>query len=361
MTNTLASALSITLSVMDFDYTLPENLIAKYPLEQRDASRMMILNRAENNYTDAQFCELSNFISPGDLLVLNNAKVSPVRLIGHKDVHQGEVEIFLLHPQNAEQTEWLALIRPAKRLREGTIVVFDNSELKVTILERQESGRARVQLSWPDSLSFNEMLEGVGQMPLPPYMSRSAEESDKYRYQTVFAKTPGAQAAPTAGLHFTESTLKTLEDKGVQIAELTLYVSAGTFRPVKAENITEHKMDPEAYEFSQELADKILATKKSGNKVIAVGTTVAKTLETVAHKYNGVLKADSGWSELFITPGFDFKIVDALLTNFHLPKSTLLMLISAFAGNHELVLNAYYHAIEEQYRFYSYGDCMLIT
>ena len=359
MNNNLATPQDITLE--DFNYPLPESLIAKYPLEQRDASKMMVVNRKTGTIEHTYFKALQKYLNPGDLIVLNNAKVSPVRLIGKRAGFTGEVEIFLLHPQNASQTEWLALIRPAKKLKEGTHVIFENSDLSVQIVERQENGKARVSLNWPEHLSFNEMLEQVGHIPLPSYLSRNEEILDKHRYQTVFAKTPGAQAAPTAGLHFTEDTLNQLKSKGIDSVEITLYVSAGTFRPVTHSNPLEHKMDPEAYEMNAMVAEKIMQTKRAGHKVIAIGTTVVKTLETIAYKNNGQLKADTGWSELFIAPPFNFKIVDALLTNFHLPKSTLLMLVSAFANNNiTFIQKAYQEAIEQQYRFYSYGDCMLI-
>lgn len=342
-----------------FDYSLPEGLIARYPLANRTDSRMLVLDRKTGHIEHRQFSDFPNYCQPGDALVLNNAKVLPVRLIGHREGFTGEVEIFLLHPQNEARTEWLALTRPSKKLTTGTRVLFPNSSLLVTILEQATEGKARVSLSWEQAQSLDMILETTGQMPLPPYLQRNAEASDTERYQTVFAKTPGAQAAPTAGLHFSQAMLETLNTQGVSIAELSLLVSAGTFRPVQTDNIGDHQMSPEYYSLSEQSAEWINAAKTQSKRVIAVGTTSLKTLESIATKHAGKLRAESDWSDLFITPGFTFQVADRLLTNFHLPKSTLLMLVSAFATR-ETILKAYTEAIEEQYRFYSYGDCMLI-
>jgi S-adenosylmethionine:tRNA ribosyltransferase-isomerase len=347
-------------TLSDFDYPLPEDLIARYPLPQRDASRMLVVNRTEGTLTDSSFQDFPDFCHPGDVVVINNAKVLPVRLIGHREGYTGEVEIFLMHPQNEARTEWLALTRPAKKLRTGTLVCFPNSDLRVDIREPLEDGQARVTLHWSEGKTLEETLERAGQLPLPPYLQRAPEASDSDRYQTIFAKAPGAQAAPTAGLHFTQNTFSTLKNKGVDIVEVSLLVSAGTFRPVTHNDISAHTMAEEAYELSADTATRIQAAKARGNRVITIGTTSTKTLETVAHEHHGELLQTTGWSSLFITPGFRFQIADTMLTNFHLPKSTLLMMVSAFSDR-ELILKAYEHAIAEKYRFYSYGDCMLLV
>ena len=348
------------LNLNDFDYQLPENLIARYPSAVRDQSRMLLLDKKTGEIKDKIFSEISEFIGPNDILVLNNARVLPVRLIGKKETGTADIEIFLLQPQNEVKTQWHALLKPAKRLPIGSKVIFNPSVLEITILEKQPDGIALVELTWDQTIALETILNTIGQMPLPPYMHRSAEAEDSERYQTVYAKINGAQAAPTAGLHFTPEVFNKIKAQGTLVVELTLLVGVGTFRPVLRNTIGEHKMSSEQYELTQDLADKITAVKQTGGKVFAVGTTVVKTLETIAHNNNGQLKAETGGSELFITPGFDFKIVDAMLTNFHLPKSTLLMLASAFCS-HKIILDAYKHAIQNEYRFYSYGDCMLIS
>jgi len=332
----------------EFDYNLPPELIAKYPLSERDASRMLVLDRKTGTMRHQKFRDLHQFLNPDDLLVLNNVKVMPARLIGHREGHTGKVEIFLLHPLNTDRSEWQVLMRPAKRLKPQSKVQI--GELEVVILSQGEAGQGTVHLNWPSDLSLEELLEKLGQIPLPPYLAREADASDKSRYQTVFAKVSGAQAAPTAGLHFTPEVLKNLNT-----AEITLHVSAGTFRPVLTEDIDQHRMDPEYYEVSEDAAQQI----EKANKLLCVGTTSLKTLETVALKHHGKIVAESGWSDLFIRPGFQFQVADMLLTNFHLPKSTLLMLVCAFASRNQ-IMSAYQAAISEQYRFYSYGDCMLI-
>lgn len=354
-----SSAADKTYTLSDFDYELPSELIARYPLPDRDASRMLVLDRAAGAFSHQAFADLPGLISPGDLLVLNNAKVMPSRLHGTREGHQGKVELFLMHPENSDRTLWHVLMRPARRLKPGTVVVFSDLRVKAEIVEQREEGRGLVQLTWDGSLSFDEALDAVGSIPIPPYLQRDPEKIDEERYQTVFAKVPGAQAAPTAGLHFTPHVLNQLQSKGVRILEVTLHVSAGTFRPVLSETVAEHRMDPEYYTIPEAVAEAISDTRQQGNRVIAVGTTVAKTLETSAFYNQGQVVAESRWSELFITPGFSFQAVDALLTNFHLPKSTLMMLVSAFA-NRELIMQAYQAAVAEKYRFYSYGDCMLI-
>lgn len=351
---------SSNLSLSTFDYDLPPEQIARYPLDQRDASRMMHVDRKTGTLQHGSFGDLPLLLNAGDVVVLNNARVIPARLEGTRKGLNGHVELFLLHPQNSSQTEWLVLMRPARRLKPGSQVVLGTGLLEATILERYEGGKGKVSLSWPSTLTFEAMLEQVGTLPLPSYLERPAEASDRDRYQTVFAKVAGAQAAPTAGLHFTPKVLETLKNKGVHVCEVTLSVSAGTFRPVLSDEITDHKMDPEYYSISEETAACIEAAKARGNKVVAIGTTVAKTLETCAFYNEGRVVSESRWSELFITPGFRFNVVDTLLTNFHLPKSTLLMLVSAFASI-EQIREAYGEAIAQKYRFYSYGDCMVIT
>lgn len=343
----------------DFDYSLPEGLIAKYPAEKRDQSRMLVVNRVDGSLQHDIFSNLPQYVDPGDVVVLNNAKVMPARLIGTREGHSGEVEIFLLCPENQARTTWQVLMRPARKLSPGTVVVFSSSPLRATILERFEEGKGLVSLDWPEGESLEAMLEQTGKLPIPPYMSRDAEALDTERYQTVYAKVPGAQAAPTAGLHFTPQVLQALKDKGVHVVEVTLNVSSGTFRPVIYDDIKQHAMDAEYYTVSEDAAKTIEQARKSGKRVIAIGTTVTKTLETVAFHNQGHIVAESRWSELFITPGFRYQVTDTLLTNFHLPKSTLLMLVSAFTG-HKTTMNAYETAIQNQYRFYSYGDCMLI-
>lgn len=355
-TNTITES---QLTLNDFDYALPEELIAKYPSQQRDQSKMLVLDKKTGHIQDKVFSEITSIIGPNDVLVLNNAKVMPVRLIGQKQGFTAEIEVFLLQPQNENKTQWHALIKNSKRLPIGSNVVFNQHPLVITVLEKQPDGIALVELNWDFNEPLETVLDKVGQMPIPPYMKRDAEDTDAERYQTVYAKVSGAQAAPTAGLHFTQAVLEKLKAQGTHIVELTLLVSAGTFKPVVANDVKQHKMSSEYYEISEEAAATINQVKNNGGKVFAVGTTVVKTLETVAKNNSGQVKAELGNSELFIYPGFDFNVVDVMLTNFHLPKSTLIMLVSAFA-NREIILNAYDHAVKNNYRFFSYGDCMLI-
>jgi S-adenosylmethionine:tRNA ribosyltransferase-isomerase len=363
-----------------YDYVLPKHLIAKTPLPERDASRMLVLQQETQTLSDSYIANLPDCLEAGDLLVVNNAKVLPVRLLGHREGHSGQVECFLLTPEASEATGnlWHALLRPARKLPEGTQIliplvaeaaaeaekVSQNSEmsptLRLNVVSRGEQGEGLVQLLLPQGLSLEETLKRFGHMPLPPYMQREEEASDKERYQTVYSKVPGAQAAPTAGLHFTPRLLERLQAKGIERVELTLLVGAGTFRGVASSDIRQHSMHGEAYEVSQEAIDAIRQCKARGGRVVAVGTTVLRTLETLAKNQNGLpTQAETGESKLFIYPGFQFEVVDLLLTNFHLPQSSLLMLVSAFAGL-GFIQKAYQHAIEQQYRFYSYGDCMLL-
>lgn len=348
------------LHIDDYDYPLPESLIARYPLPERDSSRMLVLNRQTGEISHHRFQELPNFLRAGDLLALNNTKVLPARFYGNRRGLTGRVEILMLHPEGeADGLVWSALMRPARKLKPGTIVELPNTTATMEVLAVGERGCCRVRIHPAEHGNVATLMERVGLMPIPPYLRRDAEESDKDRYQTVFAKVPGAQAAPTASLHFTPKLLEDLRKMGIQQAEVTLSVSSGTFRTVEDADIRDHKMDPEAYTVPQEAADSIQSVKAAQGRVLAIGTTVTKTLETVAAEHAGQVVPCSGWSNLYIYPGFQFHAVDMMLTNFHLPKSTLLMLISAFAGR-ENIAKAYREALDQGYRFYSYGDCMLI-
>lgn len=334
----------------DFDYYLPEELIAQHPSEKRDASRLMVVNRRKTELEHKHFFDLPDYLRPGDTLVFNDTKVIPARLIGSKRDTGAKIEVFLLNRTAGE--EWEVLVRPGKKARVGTIIEF-SGELSCEVLDSTEFGGRKVKFTYNGI--FEEILDKLGETPLPPYIKERLK--DKERYQTVYAKERGSAAAPTAGLHFTENLLAKIKDKGVNLAFLTLHVGLGTFRPVNVENILEHKMHREYYSVSAETAEIINKTKSSGNRVIAVGTTAVRTLETVAE--NGKMAGKSGFTEIFIYPGYEFKMVDAMITNFHLPKSTLLMLISAFAGK-ERVLSAYREAVAEKYRFFSFGDAMFI-
>lgn len=332
----------------DFDYSLPEMLIASSPMPDRSASRLLVCQHG--HVKDASFRNLVDYLNPGDLLVFNNTKVIPARLYGRKETG-GQCECLV--ERLVAQNEALVHIKSSKSPKPGTALYFAQDQLKATMLER--AGELfHLRFECDDLLSA---LDALGEIPLPHYMGRRPDDADLDRYQTVYAKTPGAVAAPTAGLHFDQGILDQLADKGVEMAELTLHVGAGTFQPVRAERLSEHKMHSERFVITEELCEKIKATKRQGKRVVAVGTTVVRTLETAAAQ--GVLHPQSGESELFITPGYTFKVVDLLLTNFHLPKSTLLMLVTAFGG-YEHIMSAYQHAIEAGYRFYSYGDAMLI-
>ncbi|MBJ8325644.1 tRNA preQ1(34) S-adenosylmethionine ribosyltransferase-isomerase QueA [Streptococcus pacificus] len=341
------------MNTKDFDFELPEHLIAQTPLEKRDASQLLIVDKTKKTFVDSHFDHIIDELNPGDALVMNNTRVLPARLYGQKDKTKGHVELLLL--KNIEGDFWEVLAKPAKRLKIGTLITFGDGRLKATITEELEHGGRIVQFSYQGI--FLEVLESLGEMPLPPYIHEKLE--DKERYQTVYAKENGSAAAPTAGLHFTKELLEKIEKKGVKLVYLTLHVGLGTFRPVAVDNIEEHDMHSEFYSFSEEAANTLNEVKASGHRVIAVGTTSIRTLETIGNKFNGQLKADSGWTNIFIKPGYEFKIVDAFSTNFHLPKSTLVMLVSAFAGR-EFVLDAYQHAIEQNYRFFSFGDAMFI-
>lgn len=341
----------------DFNYTLPEELIAQTPIAQRDASRLMSLNRDSGAIESGFFSDILKYFDPGDVLVLNDTRVIPARLIGHKQTG-GQVEIFLVrrHKDQDVHEDWLCLTKSSRSLKNGTIVRF-SSDFHAEVLEVVDEPYRRVRFVC--SGDFMQTVETHGHLPLPPYIKREDNSDDRSRYQTVFARESGAVAAPTAGLHFTENILEKLKEKGVVILSLTLHVGLGTFLPVRVEDIRQHKMHSEFYCISQETASAVNNARAAGHRVFALGTTSARALETSATR-NGELQAGSGDSDIFIYPGYAFKVVDALVTNFHLPKSTLLMLVSAFAGR-DFILSAYHRAVEERFRFFSYGDCMLIV
>ncbi|HEM6206046.1 TPA: tRNA preQ1(34) S-adenosylmethionine ribosyltransferase-isomerase QueA [Streptococcus suis] len=341
------------MNTADFDFDLPEELIAQVPLEKRDSSKLLILDREKRSMVDSHFDHIIDQLNPGDALVMNNTRVLPARLYGYKPETMGHVELLLL--KNTQGDQWEVLAKPAKRLKVGTTVAFGDGRLTATIVEELEHGGRIVEFSYEGI--FLEVLESLGEMPLPPYIHEKLE--DRERYQTVYAKENGSAAAPTAGLHFTQELLEKIEAKGVKLVYLTLHVGLGTFRPVSVDNVDEHEMHSEFYNLSAEAAQTLNQVKDSGGRIIAVGTTSIRTLETIGNKFDGRLEADSGWTNIFIKPGYNFRIVDAFSTNFHLPKSTLVMLVSAFAGR-EFTLDAYKHAVEERYRFFSFGDAMFI-
>lgn len=340
------------MNVKDYDYDLPEELIAQNPLEDRSSSRLMVLDRQTGDVEHRHFTDILEYLHPGDCLVINNTKVIPARLFGVKEDTQAKIEVLLL--KRKENDIWETLVKPGKKAKPGTKLVFGDGLLTAEVVDVVEEGNRLIQFHY-DGI-FEEILDQLGQMPLPPYITHQLK--DKNRYQTVYAKYDGSAAAPTAGLHFTKELLQKVKDMGVDIAEVTLHVGLGTFRPVKVENVLDHHMHSEFYMVSQEAADKINRAKESGHRVIAVGTTSTRTLEAAADE-NGRLHETSGWTEIFIYPGYQFKVIDALITNFHLPQSTLVMLVSALAGR-EHVLHAYEIAVKERYRFFSFGDAMLI-
>ena len=341
------------MNTADFDFDLPEELIAQVPLEKRDSSKLLILDREKHSMVDSHFEHIIDQLHPGDALVMNNTRVLPARLYGYKTETNGHVELLLL--KNTHGDQWEVLAKPAKRLKVGTTIAFGDGRLTATIVEELEHGGRIVEFTY-DGI-FLEVLESLGEMPLPPYIHEKLE--DRERYQTVYAKENGSAAAPTAGLHFTQELLEKIEAKGVKLVYLTLHVGLGTFRPVSVENIDEHEMHSEFYNLTAEAAQTLNQVKENGGRIVAVGTTSIRTLETIGNKFDGRLEADSGWTNIFIKPGYNFRIVDAFSTNFHLPKSTLVMLVSAFAGR-EFTLEAYKHAVEERYRFFSFGDAMFI-
>ncbi|VUX01998.1 S-adenosylmethionine:tRNA ribosyltransferase-isomerase [Streptococcus constellatus] len=341
------------MNTADFDFHLPEELIAQTPLEKRDASRLLVVNHETGQLEDTHFDAIIDQLNPGDALVMNDTRVLPARLHGEKPETGGHVELLLL--KNIAGDDWEVLAKPAKRLKVGAAISFGDGRLTATVLEELEHGGRIVRFHYQGI--FLEVLESLGEMPLPPYIHEKLK--DRERYQTVYAKENGSAAAPTAGLHFTKDLLAQIEAKGVKLVYLTLHVGLGTFRPVSVDNVDEHEMHSEFYTLSEEAADTLRQVKAGGHRVVAVGTTSIRTLETIGSKFDGEIRSDSGWTNIFIKPGYDWKIVDAFSTNFHLPKSTLVMLVSAFAGR-ELVLSAYQHAIDEKYRFFSFGDAMFI-
>lgn len=340
------------MNVKDFYYELPQELIAQDPLEDRSSSRLLVLNKENGEMEHTDFKHIINYLNPEDCLVLNNTKVIPARLFGEKEGTQAKIEILLL--KRKENDVWETLVKPGKKAKPGTKIIFGQGLLVGEVLEVVEDGNRLIQFSYEGI--FEEILDKLGQMPLPPYITHQLK--DKNRYQTVYAKHEGSAAAPTAGLHFTPELLEQIRVKGIRIAEVTLHVGLGTFRPVKVENVKEHHMHSEFYQISQEAADIINETKKKGGRVICVGTTSCRTIESAAAT-DGTLKECSGWTDIFIYPGYRFKVLDALITNFHLPESTLVMLVSALAGR-EHIMNAYETAVKEQYRFFSFGDAMFI-
>ena len=340
------------MNVKDYDYDLPEELIAQDPLEDRSSSRLMVLDRKTGDVEHRHFRDILDYLNPGDCLVINNTKVIPARLYGAKEDTQAKIEVLLL--KRKENDVWETLVKPGKKAKPGTRIVFGDGLLVGEVIDVVEEGNRLIQFHY-DGI-FEEILDQLGQMPLPPYITHQLQ--DKNRYQTVYAKYDGSAAAPTAGLHFTKELLSAVKEKGVDIAEVTLHVGLGTFRPVKVENVLDHHMHSEFYMVSAEAAEKINHAKESGHRVISVGTTSTRTLESAADE-SGRLKETSGWTEIFIYPGYQFKVIDALITNFHLPQSTLVMLVSALAGR-EHVLDAYKLAVQEKYRFFSFGDAMLI-
>lgn len=341
------------MNTADFDFDLPEGLIAQTPLEKRDASRLLVVDKETGAFSDQHFDQIIDQLQPGDALVMNNTRVLPARLYGIKPETGGHVELLLL--KNIQRDDWEVLAKPAKRLRVGAQISFGDGRLTATVVDELEHGGRIVRFGYEGI--FLEVLESLGEMPLPPYIHEKL--ADRERYQTVYAKENGSAAAPTAGLHFTEELLEQIAAKGVKLVYLTLHVGLGTFRPVSVDSLDDHEMHSEFYSLSEEAAQTLRQVKAKGCRVIAVGTTSIRTLETIGSKFQGQIQADSGWTNIFIKPGYDWKVVDAFSTNFHLPKSTLVMLVSAFAGR-SLTLEAYEHAIAERYRFFSFGDAMFI-
>ena len=341
------------MKVTDFNFELPQELIAQDPLEDRESSRLLVLDKETGEIKHRHFRDILRFLHKGDCLVINDTKVIPARLMGHKEDTGAAIEVLLL--KRKSDTVWETLVKPGKKMKVGARVSFGGGLLKGTVTDVVEEGNRLIQFEYEGI--FEEILDQLGQMPLPPYITHQLK--DKNRYQTVYAKHDGSAAAPTAGLHFTKELLEEIERMGVAIAHITLHVGLGTFRPVKVDTIEDHHMHSEFYVVEESEAEKINAAKASGGRIVCVGTTSCRTLESAADE-NGILKAKSGWTDIFIYPGYQFKILDCLITNFHLPESTLVMLVSALAGR-EHILNAYQEAIRERYRFFSFGDAMFIT
>lgn len=341
------------LTTEDFDFDLPEELIAQTPLSDRSSSRLLVVDRETGKFEDKHFYNIIDELAPGDALVMNDTRVLPARIYGEKQETGAHLEILLLN--NIEGDTWETLIKPAKRAKVGTKITFGDGRLEAVVEEELDHGGRIIRFQYKGI--FLEILESLGEMPLPPYIKERLEDPD--RYQTVYAKENGSAAAPTAGLHFTPELLEQIAAKGVKLVYLTLHVGLGTFRPVSVDNIADHEMHSEFYRLTEEAAAQLNEVRENGGKIVAVGTTSIRTLETIGTKFDGQIKADSGWTSIFITPGYQFKIVEAFSTNFHLPKSTLVMLVSAFAGR-DLTLSAYQHAIDERYRFFSFGDAMFL-
>lgn len=337
----------------DFNYYLPEELIAQTPLKDRAKSRLLVLDKKTGKYFDRSFENIIEYLEKGDTLVLNDTKVIPARLYGHREEKEEVIEVLLL--KNIENDRWEVLAKPGKKLKIGTKIIFDEALLSAVVVDILEDGERVIEFSYKGI--FNEILDKLGTMPLPPYITKRLEDKD--RYQTVYAKNLGSAAAPTAGLHWTRELLKKVEEKGVNVCYVTLHVGLGTFRPVKVENVETHKMHSEYFKISKEVCDIINKTKEEGKKVISVGTTTCRVLESASKDDRKIYPA-SGETSIFIYPGYKFKIIDSLITNFHLPESTLIMLVSALAGK-ENIMGAYTHAVEEKYRFFSFGDAMFIT
>jgi S-adenosylmethionine:tRNA ribosyltransferase-isomerase len=341
------------LTTEDFDYDLPHELIAQTPLKERDASRMLVLNAETGATEDKHFYDILDYIQPGDAIVMNDTRVMPARLYGVKKDTGAHMEVLLLH--NTEGDQWETLMKPARKAPVGTEIDFGDGLLTAVVKEELDHGGRIVEFHYQGI--FMEVLDQLGETPLPPYIKEKLDDPEMY--QTVYAKEVGSAAAPTAGLHWTEDLLQKAQDKGAKLVYLTLHVGLGTFRPVSVDNIEDHKMHSEFYRFSQEAADTLNEVRRNGGRIIATGTTSIRTLETIGTKFDGEIKPASGWTDIFIKPGYQWRVVDAFITNFHLPKSTLVMLVASFTGR-ENILNAYQHAIEERYRFFSFGDAMYI-
>lgn len=341
------------LTTEDFDYDLPQELIAQTPLKERDQSRLLVLDSKTGKYQDDYFYNVIDRLNPGDALVMNDSRVMPARLYGVKPETGGHVEVLLLN--NTDGDNWETLVKPAKRAKVGTEISFGDGNLTATVTEELEHGGRMIEFHY-DGI-FMEILDQLGEMPLPPYIKEKLDDPEMY--QTVYSREIGSAAAPTAGLHFTKELLKKIEDKGVKLVYLTLHVGLGTFRPVSEENIEDHKMHSEFYRLTEDAAKTLNEVKANGGRIVATGTTSIRTLETIGTKFNGEIRADSGWTDIFIKPGYKWQVVDAFITNFHLPKSTLVMLVASFTGR-ENILNAYRHAVSEKYRFFSFGDAMFI-
>ncbi|MGG1595769.1 tRNA preQ1(34) S-adenosylmethionine ribosyltransferase-isomerase QueA [Terribacillus saccharophilus] len=342
------------MDIQEYDFHLPEELIAQTPLLDRTASRLLVLNKEEKTMEHRHFADIGDYLKSGDCLVLNDTRVLPARLYGIKKDTQAKVEILLL--KQVEGDSWEVLVKPAKKVKVGTELSFGDGKLTAVCKELLEHGGRIVEFQY-DGI-FYEVLEQLGEMPLPPYIKEQLP--DQERYQTVYAKEQGSAAAPTAGLHFTKELLASLQEKGVEIAFITLHVGLGTFRPVSVDSIEEHEMHAEFYQMSKETADQLTRIRENGGRIISVGTTSTRTLETITRDHDGKFVAASGWTDIFIYPGFTYRAIDGLITNFHLPKSTLIMLVSAFAGR-DFILDAYRTAVEERYRFFSFGDAMLLV